>query len=432
DGVMATAGLDAGDEHTCAWSEAGAVWCWGGNTDGRLGLGMTPGATPAPREVLGLSGATSIAVGHSRHACATTPEGTFCWGKNFYDEDETEWEPVEGELGIGTTLSMPYARQPVIDENATPLIGTSLALAAESSALLVGDIVYRWGYNNHNPSSGYAVNSGGCPDSCGNQCTDCGLNARPVVDSNGGDIITGILDHAAGKAMMCIVRAPDLEVWCNGNDDDHYDTLGNGVSEEGQNQFEPYPVPVLLEGDAGTLDGVTTLAGNGHTTCAIRDDRQVWCWGSNHSGQRANGEAGGGVSPSPPMSSPAHLESGAVHEADRIAVGTNHVCTLNLDTKAIHCWGANGSGQLGLGPGAETKVKWATKIGEMGVGVWPADLVGIAAGGDHTCAVAEGGQVYCWGGNHMGQLGTGEGDLGDKLYPWQSSVTDATAIAAGA
>src|SRR5690606_30433559 len=33
--------------------------------------------------------------------------------------------------------------------------------------------------------------------------------------------------------------------------------------------------------------------------------------------------------------------------------------------------------------------------------------IDIAAGGDHACAIAEGGAAYCWGHNERGQLGTG-------------------------
>jgi alpha-tubulin suppressor-like RCC1 family protein len=34
-------------------------------------------------------------------------------------------------------------------------------------------------------------------------------------------------------------------------------------------------------------------------------------------------------------------------------------------------------------------------------------FIAIAAGGTHTCAVAQNGTAYCWGFNHLGQLGDG-------------------------
>ena len=80
-----------------------------------------------------------------------------------------------------------------------------------------------------------------------------------------------------------------------------------------------------------------------------------------------------------------------MHLADQVTIGGGHVCTLNSVTHTLHCWGNNVSGQLGLGPGAATKVEWATQVAVMGQGIWP-DLIDIAAGDDHTCGVAEGGQ----------------------------------------
>ena len=35
-------------------------------------------------------------------------------------------------------------------------------------------------------------------------------------------------------------------------------------------------------------------------------------------------------------------------------------------------------------------------------------LVAIAAGEEHTCAVDDPGNVWCWGANHFGQIGNGE------------------------
>ena len=87
-GVVA---IGAGGRHNCALLDSGAVQCWGFNGYGQLGDG-TSANHPAPYDVYGLSsGVVAIAAG-DYHTCALLNSGDVnCWGDNTY-----------GELGDGT------------------------------------------------------------------------------------------------------------------------------------------------------------------------------------------------------------------------------------------------------------------------------------------------------------------------------------------
>jgi alpha-tubulin suppressor-like RCC1 family protein len=94
-------------------------------------------------------------------------------------------------------------------------------------------------------------------------------------------------------------------------------------------------------------------------------------------------------------------------EVENVALvsGGNHSCVLQRDN-GIRCWGMNAAGQLGLGHteniGDDEPIYSAEPI------FFENKITNLAAGGFHTCALDEIGDVYCWGGNDYGQLGYGD------------------------
>lgn len=84
--------------------------------------------------------------------------------------------------------------------------------------------------------------------------------------------------------------------------------------------------------------------------------------------------------------------------ARKVTVGSQHACAL-LETGGVRCWG--GTGLVGDG----TRALRATAVEVRGLG---SGVLAVSAGEQHTCAVLEGGAVRCWGDNSRGQLGTGD------------------------
>lgn len=84
--------IGTGVRHACARTASGEVWCWGGHGRGQLGAGPLEPGGPTPVRVAGLEGVVELAVG-AVHNCARTGGGALhCWGWN-----------VQGQLGDGTT-----------------------------------------------------------------------------------------------------------------------------------------------------------------------------------------------------------------------------------------------------------------------------------------------------------------------------------------
>ena len=82
-----------------------------------------------------------------------------------------------------------------------------------------------------------------------------------------------------------------------------------------------------------------------------------------------------------------------------IAGGGNHTCALSGDG-GVKCWGSNQSGQLGNGT-------WTDSASPVAVASLASDIIAVAAGGRHSCALGADGSVRCWGDNDAGQLGNG-------------------------
>ncbi len=142
------------------------------------------------------------------------------------------------------------------------------------------------------------------------------------------------------------------------------------------------------------LSGLRAVAaGTGHS-CALGADGAAHCWGLNQFGQLGHDER---------TRLPARVAGLA--EARLIVVGNRHSCALSTHGAAV-CWGANDSGQLGTASVASFSVTPERVVGLN-------DVVDIAAGPSHTCAVDTDGAAYCWGSNRAGQLGTGTRDNAD-------------------
>ena len=147
---------------------------------------------------------------------------------------------------------------------------------------------------------------------------------------------------------------------------------------------------------AYTNDKVST--GYAHT-CAILDNGDLKCWGSDSNGQL--GDGGGIMDTNVPSSTAIDLGSGRTAVA--VSAGYSHTCAI-LDNGELKCWGKNNEGQLGDGGiNLYTQAPSSTAI-DLGSG---RTAVAVSAGSTHTCAILDNGDMKCWGWDSYGMLGDG-------------------------
>jgi alpha-tubulin suppressor-like RCC1 family protein len=155
--------------------------------------------------------------------------------------------------------------------------------------------------------------------------------------------------------------------------------LGSG----GVNERDTVPRAV-----AGDLGFTHIDAGEGNT-CGIATGGAAYCWGSGYN----DGALGTDTVNATPVPRP--VDGALAFKA--ITVGQSHGCALTV-AGAAYCWGNNDFGKLGADTPA---VSISHPVAVAGGRTYTA----IAAGWYHTCAIATGGALYCWGNNGWGQLG---------------------------
>ena len=298
---------------------------------------------PTPPDAAGLV-ATRLAAG-GKHTCAIARAGiAICWGAN-----------ERGQLGTAAGQS---STGPVRNPDIRGL--TAIASGAQHTCgLREGGAAICWGANDKGQLGAATP---------GRQ-----LSADAVTVA-GGRTFTAL---TAGDRHTCGLAA-DGAAWCWG--DNNADQLGTGSSG-------PTPAPVR-----GGKKFRVLAAGAKHT-CGVGTDGVVLCWGDGFSGQLGRGTR-------ETQREPVAVDLDAKVKATDVASGREHACAVAQNGR-VWCWGGNRSGEVGDG---STSERLSPREAQTPRGM---RFTSVVAGADFTCALAEGGEVYCWGGNRSGQLGDG-------------------------
>lgn len=227
---------------------------------------------------------------------------------------------------------------------------------------------------------------------------DTGVCDLPVPTETRVDLTSGRL---AVHDFGCFVRAG--RAFCFGQNNDA-GQLG-GVSATDCSEVGCV-VEVEHPDEGATWLQVST--GSQHA-CAIDNNSRLYCWGESERGGlgRASGDG---------------VTQAADFPVSRVTCGSQFTCALKANTRTLHCWGDDRSGQTGVlsegfcagGPGMS--VNLPTRISSPESEPCPPIASSpelelwsdVVSGGDVACALVQDGHGYCWGGVAHGSTGADE------------------------
>jgi len=290
--------------------------------------------------------------GDQSYATGTTPRAAVEWWMNSPAHRDTLLDPQYRETGVGVIRGTAVSSAP----------------AGADGAIFVQDF-------------------GGCD------------KVEPAVDTLlwgwGGNANGQVGDGSGSPEHRAPVHPADFESFVGISAGHH----SIGVKADGtvwtwgpRENKGPYPggsdVPVQVPG----ISQATAVAAGYEHNLAIASDSTVWAWGDNRWGQIGDGS---GQDQEVPVRVPGL--TGVV----AVAAGQGHSLALKHDG-TLWAWGGNYQGQLGIG--SYDDQKFPVQVPH----VFNGPIAAIAAGEDHTVVVEKGsGQMWLWGTNMSGCLGTG-------------------------
>lgn len=425
----------AGSSHVCALLDNSQVKCWGNGGYGQLGLGdpnvRGDGAgemgDSLPAVSLGTGRTAVQVVAGTFHTCALLDNAQAkCWGHNGY-----------GQLGLGDVNDRGDGASEMGDSLPTVSLGASRTIVQivtgnyHTCAILDNFQVKCWGRNNYGQLGLGDVNNRG--DGAG----EMGDNL-PTVSLGSGRIAAQMI--AGGYYTCAVLDSSQAKCWGYNSDAQlglgDVNNRGDGAGEMG----DSLPL-VNLGSKTNRLVAVKSkfkqIASGDDFTCAVLENSQVKCWGRNADGQLGAGDmADRGDEPNEMGDSLPYVNLGVGRTVVQIATGGMHACAI-LDNSQVKCWGSNAWGRLGLG-NSNNRGDGPNEMGDnlpfvsLGTG---RTAVQIAAGNSYTCAILDNSQVKCWGYSQTGQLGLGDtvargdgaNEMGDNL-PFVNLGTGRTAV----
>ena len=286
--------IATGDDYSCGIKRDGTLWCWGDDTNGRLGNGATATAQHVPVQI-GTALWTQISTG-AEHACGVQVSGSaYCWG-------------AAGRLGTGGGGAQDA---PTIVAGGSTWISVS-AGAQHSCGIKTDGTALCWGVD----TDGRLGNDALIANALSPELV---AEPGPWVQINAGYL------HTCGVKL-------DGTAYCWGNNEEGQ--LGIGAVDT-----DDHPVPEKIVDSGPWLTAMPAKIGTSYS-CGIKTNGTAWCWGVEGENLGNGPDISGDISVPGMLLDPGPWAS--------VEPGSSFACGIKTDGSAW-CWGTGTNGRLGNG-----------------------------------------------------------------------------------
>ena len=327
-------------------TEDGALYVWGKNSYGQLGVGNEVNKN-TPIKVTAINGKVmELIIGNYFSVYAILEDGSlYAWGNN-----------ESGKLGVGDEVNKNTPTKVNLPGKIKELITTGWSVYA----ILEDGSLYAWGSNE--------IGKLGVGDEV-NKNTPTKVNLPGKIK----ELITN------GSSVYALLEDSSLYSWGKNS----YGQLGVG-NEVNKNT----PTKVNLPGKIKEL--ITT----GWSVYAILEDGSLYAWGDNSDGQLGVGDEENRNTP---------IKVTAINgKVMELIISNSFSVYAILEDGSLYSWGKNSYGQLGVGD--EVNRNTPTKVN------LPGKIKKLITSSSASYVILEDGSLYAWGYNYYGELGVGSNE----------------------
>ena len=323
--------------------EDGALYVWGKNSYGQLGVGNEVNKN-TPIKVTAINGKVmELIISNSFSVYAILEDGSlYAWGNNS-----------DVQLGVGDEENKNTPTKVNLPSKIKELITTGSSVYA----LMEDSSLYAWGYNlDGQLGVGDEVNKN----------TPTKVNLPGKIK----ELIT------TGSSVYALMEDSSLYSW--GSNESGQLGVGDEVNKN-------TPTKVNLPSKIKEL--ITT----GLSVYALMEDSSLYAWGYNSDGQLGVGDEENRNTP---------IKVTAINGKVMELIISNYISVYALmEDSSLYAWGNNESGKLGVGD--EVNRNTPTKVN------LPGKIKKLITSSSASYAILEDGSLYAWGYNYYGELGVG-------------------------